>query len=241
MKLIGYIRVSTQKQGTSGLGLDAQLKAVSDYAAANQGEIVQIYREVESGRKDDRPEFAKALAHAKRIKARLVLAKLDRLSRDVHFVSGLTKSGVDFVACDNPHANKLTIHLLAVMAEWEVDCIKERTKAALQAAKARGVLLGSARPGHWEGREHQRQQGAAKGSEAAAANRRALAAPIYSAALPIVKRMHDEGESLQAIADTLNAEGLTTVRGSVWSKMQVSRLIAQAGLSISLGAVLSMS
>lgn len=226
MKLIGYIRVSTTKQGESGLGLEAQQAAIDLYGKANNGQFVQIYREVESGTDSTRPELAKALAHAKRIKARLVIAKLDRLARNVHFVSGMMESGVDFIACDNPNANKLTVHILAAVAEDEAERISARTKAALAAAKARGTLLGSSRPGHWDGREDARIAGAAKGSANAAKKRMAVSAPIYSAALPMARALRAQGESFQTIADRLNAAGHTTVRGLPWNKMQVSRLIA---------------
>lgn len=225
MKLIGYTRVSTQKQGASGLGLAGQLAAIHSYAAAEAGEIVCVYREVESGRRDDRPELAKAIAHAKRVRGRLVIAKLDRLARDVHFISGLTKAGVDFVACDNPVANRLTIHILAAVAEDEAERISHRTKAALAAAKARGVLLGSSRPDHWQGREKRRLAGAAKGASTAKARRDAEAGPIYAAALRTIKKLTDEGATLREIAAELNSEGLTTVRGLPWNPMQVSRLI----------------
>jgi DNA invertase Pin-like site-specific DNA recombinase len=228
VKLVGYTRVSTQKQGASGLGLEGQLAAINSYAASEKGEIVRIYREVESGRKDDRPELAKAIAHAKRIRGRLVIAKLDRLARDVHFVSGLTKAGVDFVACDNPVANKLTVHILAAVAEDEAERISHRTKAALAAAKARGVLLGSSRPDHWRGREKRRLAGATKGAVIAKARRDAEAEPIYAPALTTIKRLSDEGASLREIAAELNSEGLSTVRGLPWNPMQVSRLMRVA-------------
>ena len=225
MKLIGYVRVSTQKQGDSGLGVEAQLSAIRQYAESPKGELVHIYREIESGRKDDRPQFDKARAHAQRIKGRLVIGKLDRLSRDVHFISGLLKSGVDFVACDNPHANKLTIHILAAVAEDEADRISQRTKAALAAAKARGVLLGSARPGHWKGREEARSIGAARGSRASKAKRDVLTGPLYREVLPIIRAAKDAGDSLQQIAEDLNRKGFSTARGLAWNRMQISRLV----------------
>lgn len=227
MRMIGYTRVSTQKQGDSGLGLEAQLAAIDLYAKANAGDVAHVYREIESGTDNKRPELARAVAHAKRIKGRLVIAKLDRLARNVHLVSGLMESGIDFIACDNPTANKLTIHILAAVAEDEAERISARTKAALGAAKARGVLLGSARPGHWKGREKARLQGAAKATAAAREKRLAEARPIYSTVLPIALRLRSEGESLQAIADHLNEEGHTTVTGSPWGKVQVGRLLAQ--------------
>lgn len=228
MKLITYTRVSTQRQGASGLGLDAQDAAIKAYAASVAGEVVGHYTEVESGKRADRPELAKAVAHAKRAKARLVIAKLDRLARNVAFVSALMESGVDFVACDNPHANRLTIHILAAVAEDEARRISERTKAALSAAKARGVKLGSARPDHWEGHEAARLKGAKAGAEAAKAYFAKQGADAYAKALPIAKRMDEAGESLQAIADALNAEGITTAQGAEWKRVQVSRLLKRA-------------
>ena len=159
MKIVSYIRVSTKAQGNSGLGLEAQRSAVGAFADSRGANIQAEYREVETGKKKDRPELTKALAHCRRSKATLVVAKLDRLARNVAFTSALMESDVDFVACDNPHANRLTIHILAAVAEAEAVAISERTKAALAAAKARGVKLGSARPGHWNGREDRRLAG----------------------------------------------------------------------------------
>lgn len=236
MKLIGYIRVSTQKQGQSGLGLEGQLSAINQYTTLNSGELIHLYREVESGKRNDRPELAKAIAHAKRIKGRLVIAKLDRLARRTSFVSQLTDTRVDFVACDNPNANTLTIHILAAVAQDEAERISQRTKAALAAAKARGVSLGSSRPGHWDSREDARAAGQVKATETAKAKRDAEALPIYRDALRIAKPLADEGQSLQEIADALNTEGLTTVRGAAWNRMQVSRLLS-SGLAAAMLAV----
>jgi DNA invertase Pin-like site-specific DNA recombinase len=228
MKLIAYVRVSTQKQGESGLGLEAQNAAIDLYAKAAGGDVVAIYREIESGTNSERPELAKAVAHAKRVKARLVIAKLDRLARNVHLVSGLMESGVDFVACDNPNANKLTVHILAAVAEDEAERISARTKAALAAAKARGALLGSARPGHWEGNEDARQAGAVKGGKAYRAAVAKEAAPIYGELVPVIRRLKGEGKSLREIAAVLNDEGRTTLRGLPWNPMQISRLLKSA-------------
>jgi DNA invertase Pin-like site-specific DNA recombinase len=134
------------------------------------------------------------------------------------------RSGVDFVACDNPHANKLTIHILAAVAEDEADRISQRTKAALAAAKARGVLLGSARPGHWEGREDLWLAAREKASRAAKAARDAQSAPIYDAVQPIIREMREQQKSFRRIADHLNQSGFTTVKGSAWNPVQVRRL-----------------
>jgi len=229
MKIIGYVRVSTQKQGESGLGLDAQRTAIEAYAKAEGGELVTTFREVESGKRSDRPELAKAVALAKRTRARLVIAKLDRLARNVAFVSSLMESKVDFVACDNPHANRLTLHILAAIAEHEAEAVSQRTKAALAAAKARGVKLGSARPGHWSGREAIQRKAQRAATAAAKVKRDSEAEPVYSEVLPIIHAMREAGDSLQDIADELNGQGFTTIRGAAWGKMQVSRLLAYAG------------
>src|SRR5687767_2981985 len=153
-KIVAYYRVSTKRQGQSGLGLEGQQAAVEAFAKQHGAKIVASYTEVESGKRADRPALAQAIPHAKLAKATLVVAMLDRLARNVAFLSSLMESGCDFVAVDNPHANKLTIHILAAVAQDEAERISERTKAALKAAKRRGVKLGSARPGHWEGREN---------------------------------------------------------------------------------------
>ena len=145
-KFVSYYRVSTERQGQSGLGLEAQKEAVNRWLGTNQHELVSEHVEIESGRRDDRPELAAAIKDAKKAGATLVIAKLDRLARDIYTISRLMRSGVKFVAVDNPHANELTVHLLAVMAEHEAKQISERTKAALKAAKARGVKLGASNP-----------------------------------------------------------------------------------------------
>ncbi|MBV8676279.1 MAG: recombinase family protein, partial [Planctomycetaceae bacterium] len=129
-RLVAYYRVSTAKQGASGLGLEGQEAAVAAYAKSNNFILLRSYTEVETGKRSDRPELARALADCKLSRATLVIAKLDRLSRNVHFLSGLMESGVDFIACDNPHANRLTLHILAAVAEDEARRISERTKAA---------------------------------------------------------------------------------------------------------------
>jgi len=141
-KWVSYLRVSTDKQGKSGLGLEAQRKAVADFLNGGRWELLQEFVEVESGKRNDRPQLAEALSICKKHKAKLVIAKLDRLARNVNFVSGLMETGVEFVAADMPFANKLTIHILAAVAEHEREAISARTKAALAAAKARGVKLG---------------------------------------------------------------------------------------------------
>jgi DNA invertase Pin-like site-specific DNA recombinase len=144
-KFISYLRVSTDKQGHSGLGLEAQREAVARHVGSAGGTIVAEFQEIESGKKSGRPEIGAALAACRVRRATLVIAKLDRLARNVHFISSLMESQVDFVACDNPHATRLAIHILAAVAEHEREMISERTKAALAAAKARGIKLGNPR------------------------------------------------------------------------------------------------
>jgi DNA invertase Pin-like site-specific DNA recombinase len=225
MNIIGYIRVSTKKQGESGLGLEAQRAALEALRKQRRGTILAEYIEVETGKRKDRPELAKDLAHCRRSKAKLVVAKLDRLARNVAFTSALLESKVHFVCCDNPHANKLTIHMLAAVAEHEAEAISQRTKEALAAAKARGVKLGSARPGHWDGREDRRLEGAKLGAKAAGKAHAQSADEAYSDILPDMVRYREQGWTLGQIAEKLNRKGHTTRRGKEWSPTQVARVL----------------
>jgi DNA invertase Pin-like site-specific DNA recombinase len=225
MSIIGYYRVSTSKQGESGLGLEAQQAAVEAFAKANNGIIVKTYREVESGKRSDRPELTKAIAHAKRCKGKLVVAKLDRLARNVAFTSALMESKVDFTACDNPHANRLTVHILAAVAEAEAEAISSRTKAALNAYKARGGLLGSARP---ECRHNLNAEAMAKGQQLAAKARTDKANEAYADLYPLLTQLRQEGRTLRQIAEALNTEGYTTRRGRPWNHVQVKLVLERA-------------
>lgn len=227
-KLIAYYRVSTKRQGYSGLGLDGQRVAVNDHARNTGAELVASYTEVESGKLADRPQLARAIAHARRIGARLCIAKIDRLARNLAFLATLMDSGCEFVACDNPTANRLTIHILAAVAEDEARRISERTKAALAAAKRRGRLLGSARPGHWTGREDARLAGAHKGNERSAEVRAAAAMAAVADLLPEMQERREHGETLAEIADALNAAGQQTARGAEWTAVQVKRALDRA-------------
>jgi DNA invertase Pin-like site-specific DNA recombinase len=231
MKYVTYCRVSTAKQGESGLGLEAQRSTVTSYANSSNGRVIAEYVEVESGTHCDRPQLTKALAHARQSKATLVVAKLDRLARNVAFLSTLMESGVQFVACDNPSATKLTLHILVAVAENEVEMIRARTRAALAAAKARGTLLGSARPGHWQGREQCRLEGAAKGNVASATVRSMRAEQAHAEIFPIVKALRDEGLTLRQIAVRLNAEGRGTRRGKLWTPAHVYTVLKHACVS----------
>jgi len=216
-KVVAYYRVSTKRQGQSGLGLDGQRVAIESFARQDDAVIVAEYTEVESGRKTNRPSLAKAISHAKLAKATLVVAKLDRLARNVAFTSALMESKVDFIACDNPSANKLTIHILAAVAEAEAEAISARTKAALAAAKVRGVKLGSSRPGHWKGREAARLAGANAGAKASAEVRSKAVRESFAYLMPVIREMRQRGDTFQAIADRLNGEGHTTRTGKPWT------------------------
>lgn len=231
--IIAYFRVSTKRQGESGLGLEGQAAAVEEYAKQTGRQIVARYTEVESGRKSDRPALARALAHARRSKATLCVAKLDRLSRDVEFLARVMNSGCDFVACDNPTANRLTLHVLAAVAEDEARRISERTKAALAAAKARGAKLGSSRPGHWEGegKKEARLAGLAKARSVAAVMRTEHAEQAYADLRPEMIDMRAKGMTLAGIADKLNADGYRTRRDKPWNPVQVSRVLERAQAS----------
>ena len=145
-KFIAYYRVSTDHQGVNGNGMAAQRRAVEDYLNGGRWKLVGEFTEVESGKRSDRPELEKALTACRKNKAKLVIAKLDRLSRNVHFISGLMERKVDFVACDMPSANAFMINVYAAVAQEERRMISDRTKAGLAAAKARGVKLGGPRP-----------------------------------------------------------------------------------------------
>jgi len=212
-KFVAYFRVSTDRQGKSGLGLEAQRKAVLDYLNGGRWQLAAEFVEVESGkRSDNRPELEKALAACKKQKAKLVIAKLDRLSRNVAFISALMNSGVEFIAADMPHANKLTIHILAAVAEHEREMISERTKAALQAAKARGKVLGNPNM----------PEISKRGTVAVIANARRFAANVR----PIIKEIMRAGAtSHNAIAAKLNERNVRTARGGVWTHVQVGAIL----------------
>lgn len=225
MRYVAYRRVSTDKQGKSGLGLEAQDSAIR--AHVGEGEIVATYTEVESGKRTDRVELAKALAHARRIKATLVFAKLDRLARNARFLLGIVESGVDVVFCDFPTippgpTGKFIITQMAAVAELEAGLISQRTKAALAAAKARGTLLGAARPGA----VRLSPEASQKGAEKAAAVLKTQAREAYADIRPWMLELRESGLTLQQIADRLNAEGHSGRRGAPWNKVQVMRVLS---------------
>lgn len=223
-KLIGYRRVSTQRQGMAGLGMEAQDNAINAHVVATGCVLVATYTEVESGKRSDRPELARAIAHARRIGATLVIAKLDRLARNVHFLSGLMEAGVAFVACDMPNANNFTLHIMAAVAEQEANMISVRTRAALTVAKARGTVLGGKRDGQHTLTGDDR----AKGGRLAAETKRAQARDKYADLVPTMEELKAAGSSLKAIADRLNADGHRTSTGAAWGPVQVMRAMGRA-------------
>ncbi len=233
MKYIAYYRVSTQKQGRSGLGLEAQQASVEAYLRTHPGEILASYTDVETGKHSNRPQLQAALAHAKRAQATLLVAKLDRLARNVHFISGLMESGVPFDCADRPGADPFRLHIEAAIAEEECRKISSRTKAALEAAKARGVKLGSAREGHWVGREHLRAAALAKGRETQRQRSK------FTDTLPVIKQLREEGRTLQFIVDWLNEQGRTNSRGQSFTLPTLQRLIARTLGSEYLGCIRS--
>jgi DNA invertase Pin-like site-specific DNA recombinase len=217
---VAYYRVSTAQQGKSGLGLEAQQAAVANHLNGGDWRIVAEFTEVESGKRKDRPKLADALAACRVHGAKLIIAKLDRLARNVAFVSALMEAGVEFEAVDFPQANRLTIHILAAVAEHEAKMISERTKAALAAAKRRGVKLGGYRGAELTAKA---QRAGVKAVQALADSRAADLAPI-------VRELQASGvASLRGIADELNRRGIRTPRGSHWLAGSVSQLLARIG------------
>ncbi len=215
-KFIAYYRVSTQKQGQSGLGLEAQKQTVLNYLNGGQWELMQEFTEIETGKGADalakRPQLKAAIEAAKKQKATLIIAKLDRLARNVHFVTGLLETGVDFVAADMPQANKVMIQMHAVMSEWERDQISARTKAALAAAKVRGVVLGVAGAANLRPNVEQRQQ----------------AADEFAEGLKItIDGYKAQNLTQRAMVAELNKTGIKTARGGAWSLVQLQRVMAR--------------
>lgn len=216
MKAISYIRVSTQKQGRSGLGIEAQRERINDFAQREGFEIIEEFSEVETGKGSDaldrRPQLAAALEIAKKHDAKIIIAKLDRLSRDVHFISGLMLEKVPFLVTElGVNTDPFMLHIYAALAEKERALISERTKAALKAAKARGVTLGNPNLGLARRKSNQANRSAAD----------AFARRTY----PTIKSFKDQGYSLRQIAKQLNEQGQRTARDGKWQAVQVSAII----------------
>lgn len=212
MDNVVYLRVSTDRQGNSGLGLEAQRETIRRFLGTSD-KIIAEYVEIESGRNDDRPKLAAALEMCKVTGARLVVAKLDRLARSMKTVVRIMESGVQFVAADFPQANSLTIHIIAAIAQYEAELISKRTKEALAAAKVRGIKLGRPRPTKtWGKMSPERKYEVTKYNFL----------EKYTYVLPIVKAM--AGRTLQEVAEHLNKEGYKTVRGQRFTKMHILRI-----------------
>lgn len=215
-KFVVYLRVSTQRQGQSGLGLEAQREAVRVFLNGGTHETVAEFVEVETGKGADaiakRPQLRAALEACKVNKATLLIAKLDRLARNVHFVSGLMESSVDFVAVDFPQANRLTVHILAAVAEHEREMISQRTKAALAAAKARGIVLGVAGPSNLRPNVEARQRAAKE---------------FADKLRPFFDGFKARNVSQRQMADELNVAGVPAQAGGKWNQTQVNRVLAR--------------
>lgn len=214
-RYIAYYRVSTDKQGRSGLGLEAQRRAVVDYLNGGNWELVEEFTEIESGKRNDRPELAKALAACRKHKAKLVIARLDRLSRNAAFIANMMESNVEFVAVDFPSASRLTLHILAAVADYEREAISTRTKAALAAKKAQGVKLGGPRLA----------VASIEGAKAVKAKADQFAANV----LPIVQTIEASGiKTFDGIAAALNARGVRTARGGQWYGATVRNIVMRS-------------
>lgn len=212
MGYVIYRRVSTTKQGESGLGLDAQDRDINLYLSSydTEGKVIGSYTDILSGKDDKRPELKKAIEHCKRDGATLLVSKLDRLSRKVSFIASLIEDkALDFRVAQMPHADKFQLHIYAALAEQERDFISKRTKAALAEAKARGVSLGGLRPG------------TAKRNEAVAQQADKHAQHIW----PTIKAYRDAGSTLQQVADELNRLDIQTARGGKWHASTVSNIV----------------
>lgn len=215
-KFVAYYRVSTDKQGQSGLGLEAQRQAVARHIG--QAELVAEFTEVESGRKNDREQLAQAMSLAKRTKAILVIAKLDRLARNVHFISGLLESNVPFVCADMPEADRTFLQMMAVFAEWEARKIGERTKAALAQVKLQGRKLGCPTP----------EIGSALGIAKIQAKADRYAERVGPVVREIIRA--SGASTLRDIAAALTARGIETPRKNInWHPSQVGNLLKRIG------------
>lgn len=221
MKIVSYTRVSDQKQGVSGLGLEAQTAAIDAYCAANGAVIVDSFQEVETGRNNDRPELHKALKQARITGAKLVIAKLDRLSRNACFLLNLQEYKVDFTACDMPDANALTVGIMAVIAQAESEMISARTRAAMQAAKLRGRTFGNP-----NGAAALRRAG--KGNKASLVAIKERADARAHDLTDVLEDIKAQGKTtLKAQANELNRRGIKTSRGGAWHPNTVARLKAR--------------
>jgi len=220
-RVVAYYRVSTEGQSRSGLGLEAQRDAVAALCRTRGWSIIAEFTEIESGKVNDRHELTAALHHAKVTGGTLVIAKLDRLSRNASFITALQDSGARFIAADMPEANELTVHIMAAVAQAERKAIAKRTTEALRAAKARGQVLGNP---NGAAALHR----AAKGNTDAVRQIKARADAFAADLAPIVAKLKADGHtSLPSLAKALNAGGFATARGGKWHPSSVSNLLAR--------------
>ena len=216
-RFVTYYRVSTDRQGRSGLGLEAQQEVVRQFLLGRPADLIAEYVEVESGSKNDRPKLQEALAACQREKAILLIAKLDRLARSVAFISALMEAKTNFLAVDMPHASRLVLHVMAAFAEHEREIIRERTRAALAAAKARGVRLGA--------------------NGAVLAERHKADATLYAFGVrdAVIAATQAGAQTTREIAVHLNAVGLPSRQGGRWHPANVSRTLKRLGLCLPIG------
>jgi DNA invertase Pin-like site-specific DNA recombinase len=221
-KYISYLRVSTARQGASGLGLEAQRVNIENYLKGGQWTLLKEFLEVESGKNVNRPKLQEALKLCKATGATLLIAKLDRLSRDAHFLLGLQKAGVKFVAVDMPTANELTVGIMALVAQEERKAISKRTKEALAAAKARGVKLGNSK--------NLTRKAAERGRAVGLAAIKSRADNFAMQGIDRINQIKSEGHSLNGIASVLNQEGILSATGkaNAWTARSVKNLIERA-------------
>ncbi len=235
---VSYLRVSTTRQGADGLGIEAQRKAVEDYLNGGRWRMLAEHVEVESGGRNDRPELTKALATCQLRRAKLIIAKLDRLSRDAHFLLGLEKAGVDFVCADMPAANRLTVGVMAMVAEEERRMISRRTREALGAIRSkieRGerYVSRAGRVVERLGNDNLTDEVRAMGRRASAKARAERAAKRAALVMPTVREIQAAGVTgLRGIARVLNEREVPAPRGGRWSAAQVSRVLALAGAAV---------
>jgi len=213
-RYIAYYRVSTERQGRAGLGMEAQQRAVAAFLQERDGELIAEFTEVESGRRNDRPQLHAALQACKKQKAQLVIAKLDRLARNVAFISGMMEAETAFVAVDMPQANRFMLHIIAAVAEYERELISQRIIEAMAVAKIRGVKMGNPRPA----------PSLARGRETIAVRLEAHRQLMQ----PLIVPLRESGLSLRAVAGELNRRGIKTVWGRQWAAATVNGMLKRA-------------
>ena len=216
-RYVAYYRVSTQKQGRSGLGLDAQKQSVQDFISQYQGKLIAEYTEVESGKNSNRPVFKEAADYAELTNSIILVAKLDRIARDLHFITALQKQGVKFKLCDLPEVDNLTVHILAAMAEHEAKMIASRTKLAMAQAKQKGIVLGNPKL------DEVRNKSVTQANHIRVTAQQEWKAKIVR----VINSLSSCGSTCKEIAQELNQRGLTTYRGKAFTVPIVSKLLRE--------------